>query len=112
MKIKTLNEEICRPQNVHKWRTIEAVVPEQFDLIQKHTELQRRISKRDQEIEKRETIIEEKNKAIEKLKTTLERMPSPDIAQQSIQLKSALADKTTQVQALESEVAMYRSLIH
>eukprot|EP00835_Amoeboradix_gromovi_P000375 NODE_13_length_42895_cov_0.518413.p5 type:complete len:818 gc:universal NODE_13_length_42895_cov_0.518413:1772-4225(+) len=108
LRNKALEEEMERPQNLHRWRSIQAVDPDKFLLMEKVADLQRRTIKKDDEI----LIKTEENDRLSKLnvdlKKVLSKAPPPEIASNLELLKSVVQKKTDEIHALESEIKMYR----
>eukprot|EP00834_Sanchytrium_tribonematis_P005139 NODE_292_length_10587_cov_0.520881.p1 type:complete len:815 gc:universal NODE_292_length_10587_cov_0.520881:4924-7368(+) len=108
---KALQEEMDRPQNIHHWRSIQAVDPDRYSLMEKVADLQRKLIKKDDEILKVQNSLSVTKNLNDDLNRILSRVPSTDIIMEIESLKSTSSKKTSQIQALESEIKMYRDCI-
>ena len=108
LRNKALEDEMSRPQNIHRWRSIKAVDPDKYLLMEKVADLQRRTFKKDDEILKRDEEVDRLNKLNVELNKVLGKVPAADIVNQVEILKSTVQQRTDAVRALESEVKMYR----
>jgi chromosome segregation ATPase len=110
-KIRSLTEELERPINIHRWRTLADRDPEKWALIQRMQALQKRVLETKDELRDREVRIAEAEKEYTKLKEALSRQPGPDIVETVGSYQATLKGKAKQLAALEGELAGYRGRV-
>lgn len=72
-KALTLELESASPQNIHRWRKIESVDPDMWELIQKVANLQKRLIKKSDEASLKNDMIELQEKEIAELRCEISR---------------------------------------
>ena len=72
-KALTLELESASPQNIHRWRKIESVDPNMWELIQKVANLQKRLIKKTDEASLKNDMIELQEKEIAELRCEISR---------------------------------------
>ena len=107
-KARALSEELSRPLNVHRWRTLESSDPQRFELIKKVQGLQKRIIEKTEEVVEKDLLIQEKEKLYVELKNILGRQPGPEVAEQLSVYQTNLKQKVNQMKAMENELDMYK----
>jgi chromosome segregation ATPase len=111
MKIKFLSDELSRPINVHRWRKLESSDPDKWDLVQRVHHLQQQLIQKSDKAVKQDMFIQEKEKLYVELKNILGRQPGPEVAEQLQLYRSNLKEKQTQMNAMDSELVMYKAQV-
>merc|ERR1712022_50895 len=111
-KIKALSEELERPLNVHRWRTLESSDPQRFEFIKKIQALQKRLIAKTEEVVEKDLLIQEKEKLYVELKNILARQPGPEVAEQLSVYQTNLREKTKQMKAMAAELNMYQAQVN
>ena len=109
LRNKALEENLERPQNIHRWRSIQAVDPDKYLLMEKVADLQKRVIKKDDVVAKKSVEIESLQKLVYDLNKIISRVPSPELSNQVEILKSTDEQKNDGLKSLESEVMVYKS---
>lgn len=107
-KVRALSEELSRPLNVHRWRTLESSDPQRFELIKKVQGLQKRIIEKTEEVVEKDLLIQEKERLYVELKNILGRQPGPEVAEQLSVYQTNLKQKISQMKAMANELDMYK----
>lgn len=110
-KIRSLTEELDRPINIHRWRTLADRDPEKWTLIQRVHALQKRLLDTRDELREREAQIAEAEKEHAKLKEALARQPGPEISETVASYQATLKSKAKQLASLEAELVSYRGRV-
>merc|ERR1711871_1526253 len=110
-KVRALSEELSRPLNVHRWRTLESSDPQRFELIKKVQGLQKRIIEKTEEVVEKDLLIQEKERLYVELKNILGRQPGPEVAEQLSVYESNLRQKKQQMKAMATELEMYKQQV-
>jgi len=111
-KVKALSEELENPMNVHRWRKLEGSDPATYEMIQKIQTLQRRLIAKTEEVVERDMMLSEKEKMYAELKAMLARQPGPEVAEALAHYQHLLNERTRQLKALASEMAMYQTQVN
>merc|ERR1711871_1020489 len=111
-KARALSEEMSRPLNVHRWRTLESSDPQRFELIKKVQGLQKRIIEKTEEVVEKDLLIQEKERLYVELKNILGRQPGPEVAEQLSVYQTNLREKTKQMKAMAGELEMYKQQVN
>ena len=72
-KVAILSNELENPMNIHRWRQLEGNDPSTMELIQKVSNLQRRLIIKTEQAFKRDKEIDERTKEIDSLKLNIEK---------------------------------------
>jgi chromosome segregation ATPase len=110
-KIRALTEELERPINIHRWRTLADRDPERWALLQRVHALQKRLVEARDEIRGREALITERERAYAEVKAALARQPGPEAADAVAGYQANLKTKAKQLRGLEAELESYRGKV-
>ncbi|KAL2622618.1 hypothetical protein R1flu_002823 [Riccia fluitans] len=111
LKVRIMTEELETPQNVHRWRIMEAADPPLYEMITKVQTLQKRLIVKSDEVVERDLLIREKEKLYLELQKILARQPGPEATQRINDLTRNLCEKTKQLKAMSSELYLYQSRV-
>jgi hypothetical protein len=81
LKKQTLEEELEKPMNVHRWRKLECTEPELYEMIQKIQSLQKRLIAKNDEVIEKDVLIQEKEKLYVELKNILAKQSGPEVGE-------------------------------
>jgi len=111
-KVKALSDELTIPMNVHRWRKIEAIDPENYERILKIQTLQRRLIAKTEEANDKDQLIKEKEKLYMELKNILARQPGPEIQQELATYKENLKEKNGQMKKMLGELKQSQNQVN
>ncbi|CAM6096413.1 unnamed protein product [Calypogeia fissa] len=112
LKVKALTEELETPQNIHRWRAIEATDPPTYEMIVKIQTLQKRLIQKTEEVLDKDIMIQQKEKLYIEMQALLARRPNPEEAAEQLETYSKkLAEKTRQLKAMSSELRLYQARV-
>ncbi|KAL0231925.1 hypothetical protein PCE1_002922 [Barthelona sp. PCE] len=103
-KTRALAEELEKPVNIHRWRSLQGSNPEIFVLLKKLNMLQKRLIKKSQECLNKELLLEEKEKLFLAFKKVLSRQIGPEVSEQLLIYKQNLQKKQKQIKLLAAEL--------
>ena len=112
MKSNALRDELSRPLNVHRWRKLEGSDPHRFALIKKIQNLQKRLIEKVEQVSRKDASIQRHEKLYVEIKNILARQPGPEVAEQLSLYQKNLKDKGRQMQAMKTELKMYKSQVN
>jgi chromosome segregation ATPase len=110
-KIRALTEELERPLNIHRWRTLADRDPERWAVLQRVHALQRRLVEARDEIRAREALIADREKTYAEVKASLARQPGPEAVDAVASYQANLKTKAKQLRQLEAELESYRGKV-
>lgn len=93
-KVRSLEDELKTPLNIHRWTKLEYSDPEKFELISQINSLQRRLIAKTEEVKKKEELIEEKEKLYVKLKHIVARQTAIGAEDQLVKYKTKIKEET------------------
>ena len=99
-KRRALEDELENPMNVHRWRKLEGVDPNIFELIQKIQALQKMLIAKTEEVVQKELLIQDKDKLFTELTFKLVRQPGTEVLEQLSIIKPKLKQKTKQLKVI------------
>ena len=73
LKVKGLSEELENPMNVHRWRKLQCIDSENYELITKTQTLLKRLIAKTEEVNQKRLISDEKDKALDELRIAMKR---------------------------------------
>lgn len=111
LKVTALNEEITKPINVHRWRSLQSTDPKRCEMISTIKDLQNSYLSKSENIFKHEKIIKEKENILMELQNILSRQPGPEIEGQIFVHQQTHKDKIKQLAALDEELNMHRQQV-
>lgn len=111
IKVTRLDEELDKPLNVHRWRSLEGSDPERYEMIMRIHALQKRLIEATEEVNRRDMLIQEKEKLYVQLKNILAKQPGPEVSEQLLVYQQNLKQKQGQLKAMESELDMYKGRV-
>jgi DNA repair exonuclease SbcCD ATPase subunit len=104
MKIRSLQDELENPMNVHRWRKLEGSDPHSFKMIEKIQVLQKKLIEMTEEVMSMDMLIQQKEKLYLELKEVLIRQPGPEVAEQLNAFSSTLKQKTKEYNKLSEDL--------
>jgi chromosome segregation ATPase len=104
MKIRSLQDELENPMNVHRWRKLEGSDPHSFKMIQQIQALQKKLIEKTEEVMEKDMLIQQKEKLYLELKEVLIRQPGPEVAEQVNALQSTLKSKTKEYNKMNEDL--------
>lgn len=110
IKSAALREEIGRPLNVHRWRSLEQCEPTKFEMIKEIHKLQKQIITTADAIAEKDIMIRENERTYMQIKRICENQPQLSEIQEEIDTYQAnLKDKVKQMKELEFEIRLQKS---
>lgn len=110
IKSAALREEIGRPLNVHRWRSLEQCDPTKFEMIKEIHKLQKQIISTADAIAEKDIMIRENERTYMQIKRICENQPQLSEIQDEIDAYQAnLKDKVKQMKELEFEIGLQKS---
>ena len=104
-KSVALKEELGRPFNIHRWRTLELKNPQKFDKIQKIQKLQKHVIDTADAIAQKERSMREVESSYFQTKRFADRQPQiTELSQQLTMYESALDEKQTQMKNIDIDL--------
>ena len=73
LKVKGLSEELENPMNVHRWRKLQCIDSENYELITKTQTLLKRLIAKTEEVNQKQKISSEKDSSLEELRIAMKR---------------------------------------
>ena len=95
--MKGLSEELENPMNVHRWRKLQCIDSENYELITKTQTLLKRLIAKTEEVGQKEKISKEKDVALNELRIAMKRQPSLEEARMITTFKESLNQKDRQM---------------
>jgi len=111
-KAKFLQDELCKPLNVHRWRKLESTDIETYELIQKIQSLQKRLISKTEEVSEKDVLIQEKEKLYIELKNILAKQSGPEVTEKLVQYQQNLKERSKQLKEMVAELKNYQSQVH
>ena len=111
-KVRTLEDELSIPMNVHPWRKLEGSDPHTFQMIQRIQKLHKILIDKTHQVSQRDQLIKEKDSLYLQLQNILSRQPGPEVAEQLNVYQENLKRKTQQLKAMEAELNLFQSHVH
>lgn len=93
-KSKFLQDELCKPLNVHRWRKLESTDIDTYELIQKIQSLQKRLISKTEEVSEKDVLIQEKEKLYIELKNILAKQSGPEVTEKLIVYQQNLKERS------------------
>jgi len=113
IKTKALQDELCHPINIHRWRALQYQDPIRYDKICKVQKLQRRIIETADEIGDLDRLVGEKEKFYCEIRASLDRRPTiVDVKQKLEQYRLQMNSKLDQIKVITIEIETQRRKVH
>ena len=110
-KIRSLQDELHRPINVHRWRALADRDPQRWALLQRVHTLQQRLGEFDGKASAVDATITQREKELAELKVALARQPTADIRDVIAARRAELAAKGKQLRRAVVEVEAARARV-
>ena len=111
-KALTLKLESASPQNIHRWRKIESVDPDMWELIQKVANLQKRLIKKTDEASLKNDMIELQEKEIAELRCEIFRHSAMAKEFDDVSAyQTAISKKDQELRSMAGELNMHSVII-
>mmetsp|Transcript_6307 Transcript_6307/g.9176 ORF Transcript_6307/g.9176 Transcript_6307/m.9176 type:complete len:897 (+) Transcript_6307:150-2840(+) len=110
-KIKALSEEMQYPMNVHRYRDLEGLDPQRYELIMKLDTYQKRLIAKNEEIVKKDLLIQQKEKLYNELKNILNKQPGAEVADQLRIYQHSLKKKKVEQKSHKIELKRTREKV-
>ena len=110
-KCRALRDELQRPMNIHRWRTLESSDPQRFERIKQIQDVQKEVIGKADEVIQSDLLIQEKEKVYVELKAIIARQPGPEVEEQLLTYQQVLKEKNKQLSAMDDELDMYRQQV-
>ena len=110
-KIKTnaLREELGRPINIHRWRSLEHTDPQKYEKIQNIQRLQRQIIVTTEQISEQDMLIRDYEREYLEVKRITDHQPQMQEMKEQLELfKSSLSEKMSQMKEIEFEIGVQK----
>ncbi|XP_015907391.1 cilia- and flagella-associated protein 58 [Parasteatoda tepidariorum] len=106
-KNSALELEIQRPLNVHRWRILNGIDPEKYEILENYQVSQKQLLKKCIEVEKRDKKISSMNKLVTQLKNITTKQK--DIEEEQVKVinqSQVIKEKNDKIKALTFEINM------
>jgi hypothetical protein len=110
--VKGLSEELENPMNVHRWRKLQCIDSENYELITKTQTLLKRLIAKTEEVKQKETISEEKDTSLNELRIAMKRQPSLEEARMITTFKDSLMQKDKQMVVMQQDLSVYQDQVN
>ena len=110
--MKGLSEELENPMNVHRWRKLQCIDSENYELITKTQTLLKRLIAKTEEVKQKETISEEKDTSLNELRISMKRQPSLEEARMITTFKDSLQQKDKQMVVMQQDLSVYQDQVN
>ena len=104
-------DELSRPMNLHRWRSLESSDPKRFEKLNQIQLLQREVIMKSDEMDEKELLIQEKEKVYVELKNIIARQPGTEVEEQILAFQLVSKDKSKHLACMNEEISMYRQQI-
>lgn len=112
IKSSALREEIRRPMNVHRWRSLEHHDPPKYEMIQAVQQLQKRIIDTADKIAEKDILIRENERIYMQIKRVLDSQPQlSEVLEEIETYQINLNKKQTQKKEIEIEIQRQKSKV-
>lgn len=109
IKKSALKEDLHRPFNIHRWRTLEHLNPDKFQKIKDIQRLQKQVISSTERVSDKGATIRHLERECMELKQFVENFPPLEEVQEQLQLsKGSLSEKQRQLKELELDIELYR----
>lgn len=111
LKVAAFTDELQKPVNVHRWRTLVDTEPDTFDMIKKIQELNKEIIDNSNKVEEANIqIVQEEMKYI-KLSKVLSRMPGEEAREQLRIYASSIQEKKGKLKTISAQLENQRNSV-
>jgi chromosome segregation ATPase len=110
-KTRALQDELEKPMNVHRWRTLESSDPKRFEKISQIQMLQKRLISKSDQVVQLDLLIQEKEKVYVELKHIIARQPGAEVEEQLLAYQQTLKEKNKHAKDMDEELDMYRQQV-
>lgn len=110
-KIKTiaLREELGRPINIHRWRSLEHTDPQKYEKIQNIQRLQKQIIVTTEHISEQDMLVRDYEREYLEVKRITDHQPQMQEVKEQLELfKSSLSEKMSQMKEIEIEIVVQK----
>lgn len=112
IKSAALREEMRRPMNVHRWRSLEQCDPTKFEMIREIHKLQKQIIAAADDIAEKDIIIRENERTYLQIKRICDNQPQlSEILEEIDTYQTTLKEKVKHMKELEFEIELQKSKI-
>lgn len=109
LKTVTLRDELGRPTNIHRWRSLEHRDPEKFEKIKQIQRLQKQIIATTEKISEKDILIREQERAYEELQRASAHQPQfSEVQEQLDTYQCNLSEKFQQLEQIELELEVQK----
>jgi len=111
LKIRAFTDELQRPVNIHRWRTMVDTHPEIHDLIQKAQTLQKDLIENAKQIEQRNDEIINEEEENFRLTKQLKKLPGEEAREQLRLYARSIEDKKGKLKTVNAELRVQRGKV-
>jgi len=107
LKQRVLQDELSKPMNIHRWRSMMDVDGEVYALIQQVRQLQVQINKEHSAIEQKQHLIDQKESLYIQIRKILSRKPGQEVYLQIEEYQNELKNKRRIAKRMNNELMLF-----
>lgn len=100
LKVKALSEELENPMNVHRWRKLEGIDCDAYEMISKIQTLQKRLIAKTEEVVSKDLVINTQEQTVNNLREVMKRQPGLAEAEMISHYQQVIKGKTRKLKVI------------